>query len=106
MKNYLITIFFISIGFNGWTKDTLQVASPSGNILVKVWMGKQVQYKVLYDNNVIVNPSRIDFLLDKNRSLSSGNAIKSSSVRKVREQIISPVPEKRKVIPDVYNVLL
>ncbi|WP_018616926.1 glycoside hydrolase family 97 protein [Segetibacter koreensis] len=105
MKHVIIIIFSIAICLKGWSKDTLQVSSPLGKIAVKVWMGKQLQYQILYDNKVILAPSSIDFLLDKNRSLSSNNSIKSSSVKKVREQIISPVPEKRKVIPDVYNVL-
>lgn len=105
MKDYLLIIFFIIISFNSWSKDTLQIASPSGNINVKVWMGKQLRYQVLYDNKMLLEPSSVDLLLDKNRSLSSGNAIKSSSVKKIRKQIISPVPEKRRVIPDVYNVL-
>src|SRR3954469_1945996 len=104
-RNYLLSLFFILIYCNGWCKDTLQVVSPSGNIAVKVWMGKQLQYQILYDNKTILSPSSINFLLDKNRSLSSNNSIKSSSVKKVREQIISPVPEKRRMIPDVYNVL-
>lgn len=105
MKILPLIIVFILFCFKSWSKDTLQVASPSGKIAVKVWMGKQLQYQILYDNNVILKPSSIDLLLDKNRSLSSNNVIKSSSVKKIREQIVSPVPEKRKVIPDVYNVL-
>ncbi|MEJ7678382.1 MAG: glycoside hydrolase family 97 N-terminal domain-containing protein [Segetibacter sp.] len=105
MKNYLLAIFFILIYSNGWSGDTLQVNSPSGKIGLKVWMGKQLQYRIFYDNKTIIAPSSIDLLLDKNRSLSSNNAIKSSSIKKISEQIISPVPEKRRVIRDVYNVL-
>ncbi len=105
MKNLLLAIFFILFGLKSWSKDTLQVSSPSGKIGVKVWMGKQLQYQVSYNNKPILTPSSIDFLLDKNRALSSNNAIKSSSVKKIREQIVSPVPEKRRIIPDVYNVL-
>ncbi len=101
----LLIIIFILIFLPGWSKDTLQVNSPSGRIQVRVWMDQQLKYQVLYDNQAILAPSSIDLLLDKNRSLSLNNAIKSSSQKEVREQIMSPVPEKRRIIPDGYNVL-
>ena len=104
-KNLSLFIFFILFFLKSWSKDTLQVSSPSRKIAVKVWMARQLQYEVFYDNKTILEPSSIDFLLDKNRSLSSNNAIKSSVIEKIRERIVSPVPEKRKIIPDVYNVL-
>jgi alpha-glucosidase len=90
---------------NAWSIDTLQVSSPTGKILVKVWMGKQLNYRILYQNKTILEPSSIDLQLDNNRSLSGNDVIRSSSVKKVNEQIVSSVPEKRKIIPDVYNLL-
>jgi len=88
-----------------FSNDTLRVSSPSGKIFVKVWMGKQLTYTISYDNKTILKPSAIDILMDNNRALSLNNAIRSSSVKKFSEQIISPVPEKRRIIPDVYNLL-
>lgn len=105
MRNTVLFAFFILCSSMAWSKDTLQVCSPSGRICVKVWMAGQLTYRIYYDNKTIVEPSLIDFLLDNKRSLSGANTIKSSSVKKINEQIISPVPEKRKVIPDVYNLL-
>ncbi|WP_018617427.1 glycoside hydrolase family 97 protein [Segetibacter koreensis] len=104
-KSYLLFFIFIVIYGKGWSKDTLQVFSPSGKISVKVWMGQLCKYQVFYDNKTILEPSSIDLLLDKNRSLSANNSIKSSSIKKIREQIISPVAEKRRIVPDVYNLL-
>jgi alpha-glucosidase len=105
MRNTLLFAFFILCCFNARSADTLQVCSPSGKICVKVWMGKQLTYQIFYETKTILDPSIIDFLLDKNRSLSVNNSIRSSSIKKISEQIISPVPEKRKIIPDIYNVL-
>jgi alpha-glucosidase len=85
--------------------DTLQVFSPSGKICVKIWMGKQLTYSVAYEKKPLLDASYIDLILDKNRSLSSDNGIRKSSLKSFREQIVSPVPEKRKVIPDIYNLL-
>ncbi|MEP6596545.1 MAG: glycoside hydrolase family 97 catalytic domain-containing protein, partial [Ginsengibacter sp.] len=106
MKSYLLTISFVFIFYcSGSAKDTLHVCSPSGKICVKVWMSKELNYYISYDNKIILEPSLIDLVLENNRSLSLNNPIKSSSLKKIREQIISPVPEKRKIIPDVCNIL-
>ena len=105
MKLSLLVICFICVYVSVLSKDTLRVCSPSGKICAKIWMGKQLTYRISYDNKTILEPSSIDLLLENNRSLSVNNAIRSSSVKKINEQIISPVPEKRRIIPDVYNLL-
>ncbi len=105
IKRFLLAIFFILVYINAWSNDTLSVCSPSGKICVKIWMGKQLTYNVSYNNKTILDPSSIDLKLENNQSLSLNNKIRSSSLKKIKEQIISPVPEKRKIIPDVYNLL-
>jgi alpha-glucosidase len=107
--NYLRTSLAVALTvlttLSAWSNDTLKVSSPSGKIFVKVWMGKQLTYSISYNAKTILEPSLIDILLENSRALSLNNDIKSSSLRKISEQIISPVPEKRRIIPDVYNVL-
>ncbi|MFT3700870.1 MAG: glycoside hydrolase family 97 protein [Agriterribacter sp.] len=85
--------------------DTLHVNSPSGDIRVNIWLGKQLSYEVLFKNKQIMAASPIDLILNNGESLSNKAVIKSSSVNKIASQIISPVPEKRKIIPDIYNQL-
>jgi alpha-glucosidase len=104
-KTCLPFIFLLLATTAARAADSLQVCSPSGKICVKVWMGKQLSYSISHNNNTIVAASAIDLLLDDNRSLSFKNAIKSHSAKKINETIISPVPEKRKTIPDIYNLL-
>jgi alpha-glucosidase len=104
-RTCLAIAFIIITNAIAWPSDTLRVGSPSGKILVKVWMGKQLTYSISYNGKTILAPSLIDLILENDRSLSSGNSIRSSSIKKINEQIISPVPEKRKIIPDVYNLL-
>lgn len=105
---YLMIVLFVFSNLQAWsteTIDTLQVYSPTGKICVKVWMGKQLSYSISYDNKNILDPSYIDFLLENKMSLSTNNSIKSSAIKKINSQIISPIPEKRKIVPDVYNLL-
>lgn len=105
IQKKLLAVLFIFTCLNSWSADTLQVRSPSGKISVKVWMGKQLSYTVSYENKTILEPSLIDLQLENNRSLSINNTIRSSSLKTINEQIISPVPEKRKIIPDRYTLL-
>lgn len=88
-----------------YAADTLTVQSPSGKILVKVWVGQQLMYSVQHQQKALLTNSAIDMLLQDGRSLSSNLKIKSAKTIKVSEQIISPVPEKRKIIPDIYQQL-
>lgn len=105
-KNYLVVFLFTIVNAkNVWAKDTLQVCSPSGKICVKVWMDKRLSYSVSNNNLLIVAPSFIDMMLQDGKALSLNNSIRLSSVKKITGTITSPVPEKRKVIPDVYNEL-
>jgi alpha-glucosidase len=105
VKRILSSLFFVLYLTAGWSADTLKVCSPSGKICVKVWMGKQLGYCISFNDKTILAPSFIDLMLENNHSLSINNAIRSGSVKKFKEQIVSPVPEKRKIIPDVYSLL-
>ncbi len=105
MKKYLLVAVCISFSVTSWCLDTLSVCSPSGKICVKIWMEKNLKYKIDFNGESILAPSEMDMLLDGNESFSFNNRIKSHSIKKVNNVIISPVPEKRKSIPDNYNLM-
>lgn len=89
----------------GSMNDSLQAFSPSGKICLKVWMEDTLKYSISFVGKAILEPSPIDFLLENGISLSLNNKIITSSIKTINEQIIAPVPEKRKIIPDVYTKL-
>ncbi|MCW3091692.1 MAG: alpha-glucosidase [Ferruginibacter sp.] len=68
-------------------------------------MGKQLTYQLSYDEKIILEPSLIDLVLADGRDLSRNAFIKSHTLKKINVQIVSPVPEKRKIIPDIYTEL-
>src|SRR5580658_7017016 len=105
MKPGLPFFILVLIFTHSFCADTLSLHSPSGNIEVKVWMNGQLHYCVRYENRIILSPSTIDFILENNSALSISDAVKSYSFDKVNNLIVSPVPEKRKNIPDIYNEL-
>lgn len=105
MKRLLLLLILLNFYNTGICADTLTVSSPSGKICVKVWMENNLRYCIYDEGKLILYPSQIDMLLANNNSFSIDNSIKSSFLKNEIHQIISTVPEKRIIIPDVYNLL-
>ncbi|GAB3917392.1 glycoside hydrolase family 97 protein [Larkinella terrae] len=87
------------------TALTRELRSPDQNVAVSVSVGPTITYQVFYQNRLIVAPSEIDLVLQDGKKLSARYAKPRFTTRQNRGQIVSPVPEKRKVIPDVYQEL-
>ncbi|WP_153799003.1 glycoside hydrolase family 97 protein [Foetidibacter luteolus] len=83
--------------------DTLKICSPSGNICVKSWVDNGLQYQVLAGGILLMDSSVIDLEVINQRALSSDRKVRFSPIKEVKEQIIAPVPEKRKTVKDHYN---
>src|SRR6476469_2188232 len=82
-----------------------QLRAPNKSIEVSVQSGTQLTYAVRFKGQQVVAPSPVNFVLNNNDSLLGGARVKKVIRHSVNATIISPVPEKRKVIPDVYNEL-
>jgi alpha-glucosidase len=68
-------------------------------------MEGNLKYRVYERGKSILAPSEIGMTLKNGKSFSDNNDIRSHSQNSVSSEIISPVPEKRKKIPDHYNLL-
>jgi len=68
-------------------------------------MDKTLNYCIYSNGKMVLMPSVADMLLNNNQSFSTDNRITSHTSKPVTNEIISPVPEKRKKIKDVYNLL-
>src|SRR5688572_3889736 len=79
-----------------------QLLSPDGNIKIDIKFSPELSYQVTYKNTQLISPSRIDMVLEDGKSLSSAKGIRKIKTRSNKSIIVSPVPEKRKNIPDVY----
>jgi len=101
----LILIILKSASSSAIVSDTITVNSPSSNISVRVWMGNQLTWDVWSGGKQIMKPSFIDLIPEGKGSLAASGKIKSSDRKEFRGEIVSPVPEKRKIIPDNYNLL-
>lgn len=105
IKAFVFAILFVVISSNSYCIDTLSICSPSGKICVKIWMEKDLRYRIYENGLSILEPSDADMLLADDKSFSGNNSIKSHAIKSVTNEIISPVPEKRKKIKDGYNLM-
>jgi alpha-glucosidase len=105
MKRFLPTLLIVISSFYALAADTRDILSPDGKIKVVIEGGTRLSYAVWYDNNMILRPSVIDLLLGNDMHV--GNVSLKKVKRRFNNAIIqSPVPEKRKFIPDTYNEMV
>jgi len=84
----------------------ISVQSPDGKITISVEAGKALTYTVTVDGKQVMRPSTIDITLASGIKLSGNLTIAAKTTKSVNETITPGVAEKRKLIPDVYNLLL
>lgn len=84
--------------------DTFTIQSPSHHLTAKVWKDSIIHYTLYENNRIILAPSSIDLILADGKSLS--HTVRKHSTRQVTDTIVSPVPEKRRRIPNCYNELV
>ncbi len=79
------------------------VFSPDRQLKLSIQLGTKIQYSIFYKNELILSPSTIDMMLADGKKLSDKLAKPKVTTRSVNEIIMSPVPEKRRQIPDMFN---
>lgn len=105
MKDLITILFFLLTCQHLLAADSLTVNSPDKKIGVTVYYKDKLRYSINYLGKTIVLPSVIDLQLQDDKKLSDDLRVTKRSVRSINEKIISPVPERRTEIPDIYNEL-
>jgi alpha-glucosidase len=105
MKKLLLLTLYMGYSFIVLSNDSIAVYSPKGKICVKVWIENKLNYCIYENGRLIVAPSQIDLTVRNQPNFSNNNTIRAHSIKLVSDEIISPVPEKRKKILDQYNLL-
>lgn len=105
MQKGLLAIISLLVFSVGYTADKKEVSSPDGKIKVVAEAKEKLYYSVYYENKIILLPSAINMILADGTDLSGKIAFKKTTTRYNNSIIISPVPEKRRNIPDIYNEL-
>ena len=102
--------FLFFLLFFNYPSKAQDLLSPDKKIRVSISLSPKVTYEVFYEEKQIVAPSLINLILEDGRQLlkspaSKANASKNIIRRSNNSIIVSPVPEKRINIPDIYNEL-
>ena len=84
-------------------EKSYQLFSPDLKTEVEIQMKGKIHFSIKHNDQEIIAASPISMELDKNRILGASPSVKSVKNRSVKEEIKPVVPEKRKIIPDVYN---
>ncbi|WP_276500584.1 glycoside hydrolase family 97 protein [Terrimonas pollutisoli] len=103
-KNCVAISFLLLFNFC-YGADKKEINSPNGKIKLIVEAKDKLFYSIRYNNEIILLPSEINLQLQDGTDLSGNLSFKKASTRYNNSIIISPVPEKRKTIPDVFNEL-
>ncbi len=94
-------VFFASFAL---AQKKYSLFSPDGKINVEVEIGKEISYTIDYEKESLLLPSKINLITQYNAA-GFEPKIQRTQTRSVNTTITSPVPEKRKIIPDIYNEL-
>jgi len=105
MKVSLLLTIFIQLFSNLFAADSVIVYSPDRNISLSIRFHDKITYNINYGDEMILQPSLIDLVLAKGQRLSDDLKLQKKSITSHNEEIISPVPEKRKEIINNYNEL-
>src|SRR6185312_335120 len=105
MKVATLLVIFFQVYTSLFAADSVLVYSPDKNISVTVHYKDKITYTIKYADEIILQPSLIDLILENSQRLSGDLKLQKKSKASHNEKIISPVPEKRKVIINNYNEL-
>ena len=105
MKNCCLAILSLFVFTYCHSTNRKEITSPDGKIKVIIEAKEYLFYSINYENKPLLLPSLINLLLDNGSNISGRIDLKKATIRSVNTVIISPVPEKRKNIPDIFNEL-
>jgi alpha-glucosidase len=97
------TVLLVSCAFGSPAEQSYQLFSPTKKIEVKVRVADKLSFSISFKEKEIVTDSPLSMTLDQNRTLGLSPKVKSSKTKSVKEEIHPVVPEKRKIIPDIFN---
>jgi alpha-glucosidase len=100
MKTVCLALAFLLSGAPAQGAVMKDILSPDKKIRVHIDVSKGLFYSISFNGQTLLRPSQIAL---QAAGLPGDLSVKQITTRSVNEMIIAPVPEKRKLIPDVYN---
>ena len=79
MKKIIFLLMLLQTASGIFAADSLLVNSPDKKITVTVYYKDKISYTVKYNNELILQPSTIDLMVEGYKNLSAGIKIKSKN---------------------------
>ncbi|MDR3219693.1 MAG: glycoside hydrolase family 97 protein [Dysgonamonadaceae bacterium] len=98
--SFLVLLLFCNAAIRAQKDYTL--TSPNGDVSVKVFIGKDIQYAVFHQGDEMISPSLISMTLGDGKTFGKNSYLKKQTTHKVDKTIPAIVYKKKQVI-DRYN---
>ena len=103
-KSFLILLVLLSSSAFSQKNKNYELASPDGNIILKIEVSEKLQWSVTNNSFVVIAPSAISMQLQSGEVLGHKAVIKSAKNEKVNTTI-KAINYIKDIISDVYNQL-
>jgi alpha-glucosidase len=103
---FFIVLFICIASVTGLAQEkTFQVKSPDGKSEMKLTVANKLAISVFHNGQEIISPSTIALELNDHSVLGDQPVVSSTTPSSIKSSIVPVIPEKRKLIPDIYNEL-
>ncbi len=103
-KAFIPVVIILAFTFNVSAKDKIiAVTSPDGKAVIRLDYTNELLLSVDYNNQHVMKPSPVSMNISEYPEAFAKPIRSKVITRKVSTEIIPPVAEKRRHIPDVYN---
>ncbi|MBB6273222.1 alpha-glucosidase [Pedobacter cryoconitis] len=103
-KTIKILCFALLIQTAAFAKD-YTLTSPDKKITVKISVGKNITWSVWKDQEILLNPSAMSMVLKDGKNPGIVPVVSKTVSKSVNQTIVSIIPVRNKLIPEVYNEL-
>jgi alpha-glucosidase len=100
----LIVIFLVGVTCVAQEK-IYTVKSPDGKSELRLTVADKLAFSIFHNGQEIISPSTIAMELDDHSVLGDQPVVLSTTPSSIKSSIVPVIPEKRKLIPDIYNEL-
>jgi alpha-glucosidase len=105
-SSFLFVIFIFSAGVVGVAQDKMyQVKSPDAKSEIRLTVANKLAISVFHNRQEIISPSLIEMRLDEQHMIEDRPVVLIATPKSVKSSIAPIIPEKRNLIPDIYNEL-
>jgi alpha-glucosidase len=103
-KTIKILCFVLLIQTAAFAQD-YTLHSPDKKITIKISVGKNITWSVIKDQEILIKPSAMSMILKDGKNPGVIPVLSKTISKSVNQTIVSIVPVRNKLIPEIYNEL-